>query len=292
MSIYICSFFQNFDFQLIDQFFFFLIFKVFWKLRQYFGITDQDFVSSVGIRQVLGSFLMGDLGGLSELVSEGKSGSFFYYSSDLRFLVKTIGKGEQKSLLRQLKNYEQHLKVNPNTLLTRICGLYQMKIEDLTVRFIVMANLFPPSTVIQTRYDLKGSTIGRSALPSSSSSSLFKDLDFIRKGEKIRVGEKYSQLLVEQIEKDSLYLEANGIIDYSLLIGINEENTDKKSRRQTWWKRNDKTDKNLETLQKEALFLNTKTVVGGSFFQSDEGGMYSIKFDFFSFFFHIYILFE
>jgi len=48
--------------------------EVFRRLRLNYGITDEDYASSLGVTQVLGSFLMGDLGGLSELMSEGKSG--------------------------------------------------------------------------------------------------------------------------------------------------------------------------------------------------------------------------
>ena len=38
----------------------------------------------------MGSLLMGDLASLTEIMSEGKSGSFFYFSHDMRFMVKTI----------------------------------------------------------------------------------------------------------------------------------------------------------------------------------------------------------
>ena len=33
---------------------------------------------------------MGDLASLTEIMSEGKSGSFFYFSHDMKFMVKTI----------------------------------------------------------------------------------------------------------------------------------------------------------------------------------------------------------
>lgn len=58
------------------------------EVRQACGIEDDDFLLSVGIRQVIGSLLLGDLFGLSEQVSEGKSGSFFYWSQDGRYMVK------------------------------------------------------------------------------------------------------------------------------------------------------------------------------------------------------------
>lgn len=63
------------------------------EVRQACGIEDDDFLLSVGIRQVIGSLLLGDLFGLSEQVSEGKSGSFFYWSQDGRYMVKVRIKG-------------------------------------------------------------------------------------------------------------------------------------------------------------------------------------------------------
>ena len=37
--------------------------------------------------QVIGGLLMGDMRGLAERVSEGRSGSLFYYSHDGKFMV-------------------------------------------------------------------------------------------------------------------------------------------------------------------------------------------------------------
>jgi len=65
------------------------------EVRQACGIEDDDFLLSVGIRQVIGSLLLGDLFGLSEQVSEGKSGSFFYWSQDGRYMVKVRELGRE-----------------------------------------------------------------------------------------------------------------------------------------------------------------------------------------------------
>ena len=37
---------------------------------------------SLGPEQIMGELLLGTMGSMSELMSEGKSGSFFYYSND------------------------------------------------------------------------------------------------------------------------------------------------------------------------------------------------------------------
>ena len=56
--------------------------------------------------------------------SSGKSGSFFFYSSDGRFMLKTIKKSEFDLLMKILPDYYDHLTKNPNTLITRYYGLY------------------------------------------------------------------------------------------------------------------------------------------------------------------------
>ena len=164
--------------------------QVFREIRRSFGVDDESFKSSLGIKQVLGSLIMGDLTGLSELVSEGKSGasasrtrpgpgalgraltasrdrwspdarigcapgSFFYFSSDNRFLVKTISSAESRTLQRILPNYLAHLHKHHNTLLSRIFGLYKLKMDDTVSVFVIMGNVFNPTVPIHQRYDLK-----------------------------------------------------------------------------------------------------------------------------------------
>ena len=51
-------------------------------MKEASGVSDAEILGALGIRQVLGALLMGDLRGLGELVSEGKSGSLFCESSN------------------------------------------------------------------------------------------------------------------------------------------------------------------------------------------------------------------
>jgi len=252
-----------------------------------YHITEEEFISSLGIRQVLGSFLIGDLGGLSELVSEGKSGSFFYFSSDLKFLVKTITMTEMKTFSKILKDYYAYLEGNPNTLLTSICGLYNLEIGEIQSRFIVMLNCFPPSMQIHKRFDLKGSTIGRTVGDHINKPGIIlKDVDLVKMGYKIRVSPQHAQLLAKQIEQDSLFLENHGIIDYSLLIGIHE--LEKKEAKAEVTRRKSRLSKvfskKIDERKKKIVEENSKASkepiiqtpgVRSSVFHTDEGGMYS-----------------
>lgn len=125
---------------------------------------------------------------LSELGSPGKSGSFFYFSSDYRFIIKTIAATEHRffrSVLQQYYNVRArasthkcaplNLTINkmgkrrgfialaikyvirePNTLLVRFYGLHRVKLpHGRKIHFVVMENVFPPNRDMHETYDLK-----------------------------------------------------------------------------------------------------------------------------------------
>ncbi len=90
--------------------------KVFYNIRLMYGISSIDFLKSVGPEQVLENLIMGNLTSLSELMSAGKSGSFFYYSSDSKYMLKTIPDREFKAFLKMLKPYYLHMERNYHTM--------------------------------------------------------------------------------------------------------------------------------------------------------------------------------
>jgi hypothetical protein len=53
---------------------------------------------------------------LSEIGSPGKSGSFFYYSRDYRFIIKTIHHSEHKFMRKILKNYYEVMYIYGNLI--------------------------------------------------------------------------------------------------------------------------------------------------------------------------------
>ena len=95
---------------------------VFRKLREHFGIDSRSYMRSIGPEQMLSNLFLGDLSSLSELSSEGKSGSFFYYTADTKYMVKTISKAEHKFLREILGRYYSHMVSNPASLLCRFYG--------------------------------------------------------------------------------------------------------------------------------------------------------------------------
>jgi 1-phosphatidylinositol-4-phosphate 5-kinase len=59
---------------------------------------------------MLSSLLKGNFHSLKELISSGKSGSFFYYSMDGKYTLKTIPKNEKNLLKDKLKDLYYHLE--------------------------------------------------------------------------------------------------------------------------------------------------------------------------------------
>ncbi|KAM9972349.1 hypothetical protein ACTFIW_007408 [Dictyostelium discoideum] len=186
-------------------------------LRYLFGIDTADFMVS------LCNTLKNGENALRELPTPGKSGSLFFFSHDMKFIIKTIPKDEAKLLRDILPSYLEHIQSNPNSLLPRFFGLYRVKPHSgRQVRFVIMGNLFPTKKKIHERYDLKGSVVGREASvdEKKSDSVTFKDIDFRNRKQKIFLGPGKKQSFIDQIKRDCKLLQSLNIMDYSLLIGI------------------------------------------------------------------------
>jgi hypothetical protein len=62
--------------------------------------------------------------------SEGKSGSFFFFSHDGRFLIKTISNDELNTMIGKfMENYIKYMKEKPASLIARVYGIYTIIIK-------------------------------------------------------------------------------------------------------------------------------------------------------------------
>jgi 1-phosphatidylinositol-4-phosphate 5-kinase len=166
-------------------------------------------------------YMMSICGGdsLKELSSPGKSGSIFYLSQDERFVIKTLRKSELKILLKMLPKYYNHVKAYDNTLITKFFVVHRITLKaGKKVRFVVMGNMFCTELRIHRKYDLKGSTQGRSTKKQKiNENTTLKDLDL---SHAFHVDKPWREALFRQIALDSMFLESQSIIDYSMLLGI------------------------------------------------------------------------
>jgi len=132
-----------------------------------FKISSEEYLKSIGPDAMFSSLMRGDLTTMSELTSAGKSGSFFYYTVDGKFTLKTIHKSEFNFIKSILPHYHEYLTSMPNTLIIRYYGLHKIKyrmrhaMTYKTIYFIIMSNVFHTRKEIHERFDLKGSLYKR-----------------------------------------------------------------------------------------------------------------------------------
>lgn len=106
--------------------------KVFKKLRRTFNVDDESY---------LGSLTMADV---VHFQTSSKSGGFFFFTNDGKYLIKTATKKELDFFLKKLcKDYYNHiLEYADTSLLVRFMGFYELeaphvkKIGFSTTRFI------------------------------------------------------------------------------------------------------------------------------------------------------------
>jgi 1-phosphatidylinositol-4-phosphate 5-kinase len=71
--------------------------------------------------------------------SSGKSGSFFFFSNDKKFVIKTLQDHEKRKLLSILDSFIKHFVLNKDSLISRIYGIYTLMTDDFKpIDIIVM----------------------------------------------------------------------------------------------------------------------------------------------------------
>lgn len=83
--------------------------QIFANIRKKNNIKKEQYSDSLGPEQIFGCMFNANFQTLAELCSSGKSGSFFYYTQDGRFVLKTIPRHEFKFMKRILPNYHDFL---------------------------------------------------------------------------------------------------------------------------------------------------------------------------------------
>ena len=197
---------------------------VFEKIKQLQGISTKDYILSLGVEKIVQSLLIGNFSSLEERMTTGKSGSFFFYSEDGKYMLKTLSKSEFMFLRSILHHYLSHISTYPNTLIMLIYGMhkivYPRRAKLQRLYFVVLGNLFSSDLEIHERYDLKGSTHGRVTNEKEDPSVARKDLNLIKRGAKLRLSPTQREAFLQQLARDTDFLAAHRIIDYSLLVGI------------------------------------------------------------------------
>jgi len=68
----------------------------------------------------------------------GKSGSFFFFSHDTRFLIKTMTKDDFDAWMKMFEEYYLHITQYPDSLIARVYGVYSIHVENMSVVYYMM----------------------------------------------------------------------------------------------------------------------------------------------------------
>ena len=112
----------------------------------------------------------------------GRSGSFFFFSHDKKFIIKTMTSGELKLLLSILPSLAEHYKKVPNSLLAKKLGVFTVKRRGVqAVHIMLMENTLRLKNPSQLKYifDLKGSLVDRKVKGKTKATTTLKDINFL-----------------------------------------------------------------------------------------------------------------
>ncbi|XVF27145.1 hypothetical protein REPUB_Repub14bG0081300 [Reevesia pubescens] len=164
----------------------------------------------------------------------GKSNVFFAKTLDDRFIIKQVTKTELESFIEFAPGYFKYLSESISsgspTCLAKILGIYQVTAKQLKsgkeskMDVLVTENLLFRRNVTRL-YDLKGSSRSRYNPDSSGSNKVLLDQNLIESmpTSPIFVGNKAKRLLERAVWNDTAFLALSDVMDYSLLVGVDEE---------------------------------------------------------------------
>ena len=159
----------------------------------------------------------------------GKSGSFFFFSHDNQFLIKTMTLGDFKAFKKLSKAYFEHVNRYPKSILARIYGVYSVQMDEQDpVYLILMGNSKKcEDEYVKKIFDLKGSMVKREVRMEEGkpfkNTAVLKDKNFLqlKKDEKtLLFQEQDIKSLITQIGLDISLLNHFNLMDYSLLFVI------------------------------------------------------------------------
>lgn len=205
--------------------------SLFYQLRQHAGVSEPLYWDCLEVAR------------LQSLSSDSKSGQAFWRSADGHVILKTIKHYECKTLAKILKIYADHV-LSDHSCLGNLLGLYRVKAAGRRTTYFLAAKNIYTTVPSSKRFDLKGSTVGRRK---AKSSSVWKDLDLldaiskspsqqpllppqqekdeddmVPKQQCLHLGPSAKAILMHSLQRDVEFLSDLNIMDYSLLVEIED----------------------------------------------------------------------
>ncbi|XP_074295587.1 putative 1-phosphatidylinositol-3-phosphate 5-kinase FAB1C [Silene latifolia] len=195
----------------------------------------------------------------------GKSNVYFAKSMDDRFIIKQVTKTEldsfQEFAVEYFKYLNDSLDSGSPTCLAKVLGIFQVTIKhvkggrETKMDLMVMENLFFNRRISRV-YDLKGSSRSRYNTDKTGANKVLLDMNLLEtlRTNPIFLGSKAKRRLERAVWNDTSFLASVDVMDYSLLVGVDEERKELVlgiidfMRQYTW-------DKHLETWVKASGLL-------------------------------------
>ncbi|XP_030387596.1 putative 1-phosphatidylinositol 3-phosphate 5-kinase [Scaptodrosophila lebanonensis] len=165
----------------------------------------------------------------------GKSGSRFCKTLDDRFVLKEMTQKDITIFQQFAPNYFEYInkchQQEQPTLLAKIFGVFKVSIKKKDhfeeKSLLVMENLFYACD-ITNKFDLKGSERNRLVDPSTQiGETVLLDENLVQMSwsKPLYVLSHSKAVLRDAIIRDATFLEKNGVMDYSLLVGLDHKNS-------------------------------------------------------------------
>ncbi|XP_039284821.1 putative 1-phosphatidylinositol 3-phosphate 5-kinase [Nilaparvata lugens] len=164
----------------------------------------------------------------------GKSGSNFCKTKDDRFILKEMTRLETQLFVESASNYFEYMEgcvaTNTPTLLGKIVGVYRVIYRNATSsntlrsNLLVMENLFHARSV-KHKFDLKGSVRNRLVNPNEQEGEIvLLDENLLNRScdSPLYIQPHAKTVLMQAIHQDTQFLAAQCVMDYSLLVGLDE----------------------------------------------------------------------
>lgn len=188
------------------------------RLRMDLGISNEYFVSSLKY--------------CTKWISTGgKTESDFFKTEDKKFIAKFITTTEYEMALGLASSYFAYFKsINSSgkkTLLCPILGIYEMKVGSEPTKYLILMNNlfygFEDRIENLKVYDLKGSRKNRLKKDNLKGKTLMDtNFDLERNGDLLAISGDTDFDFFEVVERDCTFLKDQKIVDYSILLILDE----------------------------------------------------------------------
>lgn len=166
--------------------------------------------------------------------SGGKSGSAFLKTKDDRFIVKEISRFEMDAITKFAPAYFEYtqtaFKRGRPTALAKTYGIFKIGYRNavtgrtMHMNVLVQENLFYARTFTRI-YDLKGSTRNRLLKPTGKPNEVLLDENLLEVSHThpLYLRDHSKRILRTALWNDTLFLSNLNVMDYSLVVGIDQE---------------------------------------------------------------------